>query len=99
MRKAKNSMKAQHRVKKTMAVVILMMVLALTFHPLEVRSQIFLTEEDMETNLRDPQEGFVVPVPYQGGDLDEYLPLGNGVLVLTALGGAYLLSKRKKSKH
>lgn len=99
MRKAKNSMKAQLKVKKTMAVAVLMMVLALTLHPVEVRSQIFLTEEDMETNLRDPQQGFVVPVPYQGGDLDEYLPLGNGVLVLTALGGAYLLSKRKKSKH
>lgn len=99
MRKAKNSMKEQLRIKKTMVVAALMMVLALTMHPVEVRSQIFLTDEDMETNLRDPKQGFVVPVPYQGGDADEYLPLGNGVLVLTALGGAYLLSKRKKSKH
>ena len=99
MRKAKNSMKEQLRIKKTMVVAALMMVLALTMHPVEVRCQIFLTDEDMETNLRDPKDGFVVPVPYQGGDADEYLPLGNGVLVLTALGGAYLLSKRKKSKH
>lgn len=63
-----------------------------------VQAQVFIMDEDFEGNIRVSESEFVVPVPYQGGDLDEYLPLGDGVLLLTALGGAYLLRKRKKSK-
>ena len=55
-------------------------------------------DEDVEGNIRVGESEFVVPVPYQGGDLDEYLytPLDGGWLLLTALGGAYLFKKRKK---
>lgn len=63
-----------------------------------VQAQVFIMDEDMEGNIRLGETEFVVPVPYQGTDWDEYLPLGDGVMLLTALGGAYLLRKRKKSK-
>ena len=98
MKKVKSNMRVQFGAKKSMVVAALLMMV-LMLHPVQLRSQIFLTDEDMETNLRDPVEGFTIPVPYQGGDADQYLPLGSGVWVLTAFGGAYLLRKRKKSKH
>ena len=59
-------------------------------------AQIFIMEEDLEANLRNPESEFIVPVPYQGTDLDEYVPLNGGCLLLAGLGGAYLLKKRKK---
>ena len=62
------------------------------------QAQIFIMDEDVEGNIRLGDKDFTVPVPYQGTDLDEYLPLGNGVWLLTALGGAYLLRKRKDEK-
>ena len=40
-------------------------------------------------------------VPMQGVSVDQWkiTPLGNGFLLLAGMGGAYLLSKRKKSKE
>lgn len=97
MRKADNNMKKQLMAMKPMLVAALLMMV-LTLHPVQVRSQVFLTDEDMESNIRVPVEDFWIPVPYQGGDADQFLPLGSGVWVLTALGGAYLLNKRRKRK-
>lgn len=99
MKKAEFNIKVQHSAKKPMVVAALvMMVLDLTLCPVQVRSQVFLTDEDLESNIRVPVEDFWIPVPYQGGDADQFLPIGSGVWVLTAFGGAYLLRKRKKSK-
>ena len=63
-----------------------------------VQAQVFIMDEDMDGNRRIGSKEFTVPVPYQGTDMDEYLPLSDGALLLAALGGAYLLRKRKKSK-
>jgi len=96
MRKANNSMN-QNRTRKAIVMVAFLGILALTLCPGRVMSQIFLTQDDMENSLRaQAPEEFVIPVPYEGGDLDEYLPLGSGVCLLAGLGGAYLLSKRRK---
>ena len=78
---------------KLIATVVLMLFLALPAH-----AQVFIMEEDVESNIRVVGSEFVVPVPYQGGDLDQYLPLGDGLLLLAGLGGAYLLGKRRKEQ-
>jgi hypothetical protein len=89
----KNRMK--NMIKRSIAVIGLLLVLTN-----QAQAQVFLMDEDAGGNIRIAESDFVVPVPYQGTDWDEYLytPLGDGVLLLTALGGAYLLRKRKKSK-
>jgi len=47
-------------------------------------------------NGLDRDNGFGLPLPGDHGSTnDEPVPLGSGLLVLTALGGAYLLRKRK----
>ena len=74
--------------------IVLATLLLLLVFPL--RAQVFLMDDEFESNIRVGESQFVVPAPYQGGDLDQYLPLGDGLLVLAALGGAYLLGKRKK---
>jgi len=89
----KNNM--NNTIKRFITVIGLLLVM---FGP--VQAQVFIMDEDVEGNIRIKDSEFTVPVPYQGTDWDEYLytPLGDGVLLLTALGGAYLLRKRKKSK-
>lgn len=66
--------------------------------------QIIYTEEDQGTHLRQ-QTGsgtFGVMVPLQNVNYDQwkmyYVPVGDGLLFLIGLGGAYLLKKRKESK-
>lgn len=85
--------KMNNTIKRVIAVIALLLVM---FGP--VQAQVFIMDEDAGGNIRIAESEFTVPVPYQGTDWDEYLPLGDGVLLLTALGGAYLLRKRKKSK-
>ena len=83
----------KNTIKRFIAVIGLLLVMMCP-----VQAQVFIMDEDMDGNIRVGESEFVVPVPYQGTDWDEYLPIGDGVLLLTALGGAYLLRKRKKSK-
>ena len=61
-----------------------------------MRAQVFIFDEEAEGNIRLGTDEFVVPVPYQGGDLDEYVPIGSGWLLLAGMGGAYLIGKRRK---
>jgi hypothetical protein len=76
--------------------VALLVMLLFAIGP--VQAQVFIMDEDVEGNIRVGGSKFEVPVPYQGGDWDQYLPLGDGIMLLTALGGAYLLKKRKDEK-
>lgn len=66
-----------------------------------MRAQVFIMDEDAGGNIRVGESEFVVPVPYQGTDLDEYLyaPLGSGWLLLAGFGGYYLLKKRKEEDN
>lgn len=62
-----------------------------------MNAQIYIMDEEFEGGNRIAYEDFGLLVPYQGGDGDQqYSPLGDGVLALGLLGGAYLLSKRRK---
>lgn len=64
--------------------------------------QIVYTPEDQGTHLRQQTEGGTlgVMVPLQNVTYDQFklemVPVGNGILLLLGLGGAYLLKKRKE---
>lgn len=65
------------------------------------RAQVFMTNEDYE-NPRDGIEDDWGHLPLQWSTNDQanetYTPIGEGVLLLAALGGAYLLKKKKNNK-
>ena len=62
------------------------------------KAQIFL--EESQANNRLGTETDLGVIPQNGVTLDQtnelYTPLGSGVFVLAALGGAYLLGKKRK---
>ena len=61
------------------------------------KAQIFLQDFDQTTdNPRVEADDYGFFIGPQGFDGDQYLPLGDGVLLLMGLGGAYLLKKKKK---
>jgi len=61
-------------------------------------AQVFIMEEDDGFNLRDPSGdiGFNVMVNSQDVNNDQFIPIGEGVLLLSGMAGAYLLRRRKK---
>ena len=69
--------------------------------PIHAQGGIFIMDEE-EENFRDPTApagGFIfIDDPEHDTSLD-YSPLGSGVWLLGALGGAYLLGKRRKKKE
>lgn len=85
-------------------VMLIAMALFLT-NPKEIGqadAQVFIMSDEEFSNT----ERVVVPsgclVPIAPQDLEEdwiYSPLGDGLIMLAALSGAYLMKKRKKSKH
>ena len=63
-------------------------------------AQVFIMEDDGALNARDPEGGIVFNVMVNSQDVsnDQFVPLGSGIAVLAALGGAYLLGKRRKEE-
>lgn len=66
------------------------------------QAQIFMTDD--EQNLRSgSSSGDMGVIPLNGVTYDQtnepYTPLGGGVLLLTALGGTYLMASRKKREN
>ena len=83
--------------KKTKIVIVALLLLMAS----AAQAQIFLQEGD-ENNMRDvtpttPVNAWPENPPYNQG-VDNYTPLGCGIMVLTVLGGAYLIGKRKKDR-
>ena len=87
----------KHNIRNTKKVFMLMAAMLLLSMPL--RSQVFLTQEDLDSE-RDGQWEDIGPIiPIHEVDFDQaepYVPVGSGIAMLAALGGAYLLGKRKK---
>ena len=78
---------------------VILITLSLSFTPLF--GQMILTEEDAGLNPRaGSSTSFGVMVPIQNVNYDqwEYLPLGNGALLLVGLAGGYLLKKNRRRK-
>ena len=70
----------------------------------EVKSQVFMLdylEEAESDRIGRPQvEGLDLPTtPQLGITLDQYAPVGSGIAVLAALGGAYLLGKKRREEE
>ena len=73
-------------------------LLLFMFMSLAVKAQVFMMDGD--DNYRDPEDPAVfagLPEDYALG-VDWYTPISDGMLLLTALGGAYLLKKNRKNK-
>lgn len=80
------------------AMAILALVLGTT---MTVNGQIFLDDDDM--NMRSGEHGGMDVgniIPQHGVDWDQadYTPVGEGIALLSVLGGAYLLGKKKGNK-
>lgn len=61
-------------------------------------AQVF-TMADEENSRAEGDLDVLGRIPYHGVDYDQandFAPLGEGMLLLTALGGCYLLGKRRK---
>ena len=79
--------------KKKRNIIIAAMLLALV---VPVRAQVFIMEDD-ESPERNVLNGNYSNVIVHGSvdDQANFVPIGNGALLLAALGGAYLLRKKK----
>jgi len=81
--------------RKVITIFIVTLALALP-----VRAQVFMVEDDH--NLRSETEDVLGVIPTNGVTYDQsnepYAPLGEGLLLLTTLGAAYLLQKKKENK-
>jgi hypothetical protein len=77
--------------------IVSLAALLLMIGPL--KAQVFIADDEFEGMLRKSDPEYALFVPYQGSDADQFFtPVGSGVLLLAGLGGAYLLTKRKKRK-
>lgn len=87
----------KHNIRNTRKVFMLMAAMLLLSMPL--RSQVFLTQEDLDSERDAEWEDIGLIIPIHEVDFDQaepYVPVGSGIAMLAALGGAYLLGKRKK---
>ena len=77
---------------------LIAIIAALMLATAPAMAQVFIMDEDEYNNGRAGTDanGFGVMVPEQDVTYDQYLPLGEGIVVLAGLAGAYLLGKRKK---
>ena len=79
--------------------LILTVVVALFMAVVPAMSQVFITDEDAWDFVRTPQDASEIPVmvPEQDIKYDQFIPVGNGILLLAGMGAAYLMGKRKKN--
>ena len=88
-----------NKIKRTIGLIAVLAALSIP-----ASAQVFYLDEDEENqNLRndkggDGGEAFGMGIIGHGGVTDEsnYVPVGSGALLLAALGGAYLLGKKKE---
>ena len=87
-------------------IISMMAILALMFGPIcipQAPAQILLMdekeEEENERTNTEASELELPTVPELGITIDQYAPIGEGIMVLAALGGAYLLGKRRKEQQ
>ena len=79
----------------------LMLLVTMLLIAMPMRSQVFLTQEDLDSERDGQWEdiGLIIPIHEQDFDQAElWAPVGSGIAMLAALGGAYLLGKRRKEE-
>ena len=93
MKTRKNNTTKRAMNKRVLTLAIAMLLAA------PAMAQIFLDDESLTNRgwLGDMDElGNIIPFHEVEWDQANYAPAGGGILLLTALGGAYLLGKRRK---
>ena len=80
------------KVKKSIVLLLLLSMATAS------QAQIFIDDDEFEGRMRSGASYSNLLVPVQGQGTDQYVPLGEGVLALSLLGGAYLLTKRKERR-
>ena len=79
------------------SILFLAVLMAMTMS--SAKAQVFIADNEVEGLSRQADGEYVLVVPYVGSESDQYAPLGEGVLLLMGLGGAYLLKKAKKKEE
>ena len=76
---------------------IVTIILALFMGAVPTMAQVFIMEDDESMSPRDPESAITFNVIVASQDVanDQFVPLGEGILLLSGLAGAYLLRKRK----
>ena len=88
--------KGNRKMRKPMIMLVTMLLMAMP-----LRSQVFLTQEDLDSERAGQWEdlGLIIPIHEQDFDQAEpWAPVGSGIAVLAALGGAYLLGKKRREE-
>lgn len=80
--------------KKIRIIVLIVVMMLIVTCP--ANAQVFILDDEFEGTMRNPTEDFGLIVPIEGLDTDQYLPLGDGILLLIGFSGAYLKGRRKK---
>lgn len=80
-----------YKMKKILTTLILILSFSLMSN-----AQVFLLDDEID-NPRNPNDEFFIDNPgWHGSGEDWYVPVGSGTLLFAALGGVYLLGKKKK---
>lgn len=87
----KKQLEKHTAMKKRIVTIILAMFMAV----MPAMAQVFIMEDDAALNGRAGDEGIVFNVIQQDQGTDQWTPLGEGILLLSGLAGAYLLRKRR----
>lgn len=81
-----------HTMHNTRRVIVLLLFMVMS---LTMKAQVFMIDGD--ENYREPENPQVfagLPEDY-GLGVDWYTPVGDGIMLLAVMGGAYLLKKKK----
>jgi len=81
--------------KKILTIFTLFLALAAPMH-----AQVFMVEDDNNPDRENVLDTYS-EVIYHGSESDQinFAPLGQGVLLLAAMGGAYLMNQKKKKQN
>ena len=93
-------MKTNKKNRKIGILKIAFMMLMLIGLAIPTQAQIFMVDEDA-CNNRQSESDINAVIPYHFVEIDQensYAPLGEGLALLVAMGGAYALAKRRKPK-
>ena len=87
--------KDTYNMHKTRKAVTVLLFLAMS---LTMKAQVFMLDGDENYRMPEDPAVFAVLPNNFGGGYDYFMPVGDGIMLLAALGGAYLFRKREKNK-
>lgn len=80
-----------YRMKKISATLLLIISFSVTS-----KAQVFILDDELDSPRTQSEEFFIDNPGWHGSGEDWYTPVGSGALLLAALGGAYLIGKKKQ---